>query len=151
MYQGKQTPVSGRKTVFVPELLRVQIEYLCLGTGCVGRDRSNFICLTFTNCYKSVRNLVWVLVSEDGTTAEFKEFLPGALCCRLVPRQQDFPKLIYQVLHHKTSLKKVYPQPTLRFPYNRDVNKAEYFHAHFLNSEIVHFSVTCSNFYTNSS
>jgi len=50
--------VSGRKTAFVPELIHVQIRYLCLGTGWVGRDRSNFICRTFTDCYKSVKNLM---------------------------------------------------------------------------------------------
>lgn len=92
IYQGKQTLVSGRKTTFVPKLLYVQAGNLCLGTGCVGGDSSYFTCLTFTNCYKSVRDLMWVLVSEEGTTAEFREFLPWALSCRLVPWQQDFSK-----------------------------------------------------------
>lgn len=89
---NKQTLVPGRKTTFVPKLFCVQTGNLCLGTGCVGGDSSYFTCLTSTNCCKSVRDLMWVLVSEEGTTTEFREFLPWALSCRLVTLQQDFSK-----------------------------------------------------------
>lgn len=41
----------GGNSAFVSKLLHVQIGHLCLGTGCVGRDRSTFTCLlpTATN------------------------------------------------------------------------------------------------------
>lgn len=62
-YQGKQSLVSGRKTAFVPRLIHVQIRHLCLRTGWVVRDRSNFTCLTATNLSEAWREC-WCLGKE---------------------------------------------------------------------------------------
>lgn len=107
-------------------------------------------------------SLVWLLqiyqrpdvsvgVWGRNSTAEFKEFLPQALCCGLVPLTARFSKAYLWSNLSWSFFKKNLPSVYLRFQCNEDANKAEYFHAYFINWEIVHFSATCLHFYTNSS